>query len=251
MAEAAEAPKKKGLPTIAWIGIGCGVLVIVAAMVILAGGMFVAKKVKDVAEEFGDNPGLAAARTVVRFDPDLEEVGVDEEKGTMTIRNTKTGEEITVNFDDIKNGRLSWKTGDQEVTIDATGGEEGTVVDVKGDQQSWKLTTGAGALTNVPDWVPVYPGTEPEGGHSMTREHGVSGAFQLRTEDSVASVIDYFKSRLEKGGFAVSVNTFSAGDGKDGGMVNGSDQESQRGVTVMVGSEEGTTTITVTFNEGE
>jgi hypothetical protein len=251
MTNGAETPKKKGLPTLAWVGIGCGVLILIVVVVLVAGSLFVAKKVKDVAGDFEDNPGLAAARMIVRFNPELEEVAVDEDAGTMTIRNTKTGEEITVDVEDIKQGRLSWTAGGQEVTIDASGGEDGTVVDVKDGKESWKLTAGAGAATKIPEWVPVYPGTEPGGGYSTEREQGISGVFQLETDDAIAAMIDFYRSTLEEDGFNVNVNTFSGGDGEEGGLVNATSEETQRTVTVMVGSGEGQTTATVTFNEGQ
>ena len=36
----------------------------------------------------------------------------------MTIRNTKTGDEITVNFEDIEEGRFSFTTDEGEITVE-------------------------------------------------------------------------------------------------------------------------------------
>ena len=51
--------KKKGLPPLAWVGIGCGALVVIALIVFAVGSWLVAKKVRDVAGEFEANPAMA------------------------------------------------------------------------------------------------------------------------------------------------------------------------------------------------
>ena len=67
------APQKKGLSTWAWIGIGCGVLVVIATVVLVAVGFFAARKLQDVAGDldFKDNPEMASARLFVRMNPEL------------------------------------------------------------------------------------------------------------------------------------------------------------------------------------
>ncbi len=250
MGNGTEAPKKKGLGTLAWIAIGCGALIVVVVVALGVGGLFLAKKAKDVVGDldFEGNPGLAAARMVVRLSPELEEVGVDEDAGTITIRNTKTGEEITVDFDDVQEGRISWKSGDQEVTIDASGDQEGATIDVSGDKGTWKLTTGGAATGELPEWVPVYPGSAPESRHDMTSDEGYQGVFQLTTDDGVAQVVEYYRSQLAERGFEVSTNVFSGDEGEQGGLVSGQDEAGGRTVTVMVGSEEGRSTMSVSFS---
>jgi hypothetical protein len=247
-----EAPKKKGLPTLAWIGIGCGVLMLVVVAVLVAGGLFFAKKVHDVAGDLDlENPGLATAQAIVRLNPDLEEVSVDAENGTMTIRHIGTGEEITVDFEAIKEGRLSWTMGDQEVTVDASGGDEGTIVKVQEGEETWKLTAGAEAAARIPEWVPEYPGVEPQHSSSVTRDGGIGGTFQITSDDAVSGVISFYRSRLEEAGFDVSVNTFSGSEGEEAGVVNGRHDEAGRTVAVMVGTDGEKTTASVTYNEGE
>ena len=100
MSNGEGAPAKKGLPVWAWIGIGCGALSILVLVVLMVGGFFVARKVQDVAADFEENPAMATARMIVKLNPELEEVATDEEAGTITVRNRKTGEVITVNFEE-------------------------------------------------------------------------------------------------------------------------------------------------------
>lgn len=247
MSNGAPAPEKKGLHPLAWVGIGCGAIIIVVVIALMIGGYFVARSVKGVAEDFSDNPGLAAARFVVKASPDLEEVEVDEAAGTMTIRNTKTGELITVDFEDIKEGRFSWSTDGEEVTVDVSDADSGTVRIESSDGEGFQLTTGDAVTEAIPDWVPVYPGTEPENRGAMKTDTTASGNYTASTDDDVDAVLDWFKTTLSETGFAVNINTFSSDDSK-GGMVNGSLESEGKTVVVIVNNDGGPTAITVTHN---
>jgi hypothetical protein len=250
--QAPGAQERKGLGTLAWIAIGCGVLIVMVVLALTVGGLLLARKAKSVVEDldFEGNPAMATARMVVRMSPELEEVSADEEAGTITIRNTSTGEEITVDFEDVQEGKIAWKVGDKEVSIDASEVEDGNVVTVTGDEGSWKLTTGAEAAGELPNWVPVYPGTEAEGLSTFSGDDGVRGTFGLKTEDGVSEVISFYRSQFEEQGYSVSSNVMSGDDGEQGGLVTGSHEESGRSVTVIVGTEDDGTKIAITYAQG-
>lgn len=250
MEDNSEGTQRRGLGTLAWIAIGCGVMIVVLVVAVTIGGFFVAKKVRDVAADFDidGNPGLAAARMIVKINPELEEVAFDEEEGTITVRHTGTGEEVTVNFEDLKEGRISWKTGDQEITIDTSAVEQGDIVSVTGEDGDWKVTAGSGGSDKVADWVPIYPETEVESSHFMEGDDAVRGVFQVVTEDDVSKVVEFYRSALEEAEYNLSVNTFSGSEGEDGGIINAS-HESGRTITVMIGTEDGSTAINVTYSE--
>ena len=252
MANGEQAPqKKKGLGTLAWVAIGCGALILVVGVVIVIGGYFAAHKLKQVAGDFENNPGLATARMIVRLNPDLEEVSADEDAGTITVRNTKTGEVATVGFDQLKEGKIRWQSGGKEMTIDASGQNEGkgvTITSSEGDK-TMKLTTGAEA-GDVPDWVPIYPGAEPQGVNTMSGDEGSSGVFQVTTDAAVSDVISYYKTALDKDGFEVTVNTFAGSGGEEGGMVRGQLSTAKRNVTAMIGVADGATTVNISYSEG-
>jgi len=222
MSNGTQAPERKGLHPLAWVGIGCGVILVIIITAVLVGGFFLARTVKDVAQDFEDNPGLAAARFIVKASPELEEVDVDEDAGTMTVRNKKTGELITVNFDDVAEGRFSWTTdGEEEFTIDVSEAEDGTVRIESSDGEGFALTTGAAVSEEIPEWVPVYPGTDPENRGTMKTTDSLNGNFTLKTGDTVAEVLDFFRNELKESGFQVNVSTYSS-VGADGAMLNGS-----------------------------
>ena len=248
MSNGTQAPERKGLHPLAWVGIGCGVILVIIITAVLVGGFFLARTVKDVAQDFEDNPGLAAARFIVKASPELEEVDVDEDAGTMTVRNKKTGELITVNFDDVAEGRFSWTTdGEEEFTIDVSEAEDGTVRIESSDGEGFALTTGAAVSEEIPEWVPVYPGTDPENRGTMKTTDSLNGNFTLKTGDTVAEVLDFFRNELKESGFQVNVSTYSS-VGADGAMLNGSIEAEKTNVIVIIGREEDQTTVSVTYS---
>jgi hypothetical protein len=249
-----EVSKKKGLSTLAWIGIGCGTFVVLVSVVLIVVGLVAARKLKNVAGDldFEKNPEMAAARLIVRMNPELEEVAVDEQAGTLTVRHKDSGETVTVSIDDLKAGRLRFTTDEGEVSVDATGSmEDGTISVSKGDE-TWKLKTGVEIGSELPPWVPVYPGVEASSPHVVESEGKTSGGLQLTVADGVDAVADFYRSKLEADGFSVRVNEFEAGEAATGAVVNGSDAAGKRSVTAMIRrDDDGVTNVVVSFQEGD
>ena len=248
MSNGKQAPASKGLPVWAWVGIGCGALMILVLIVAMVGGFFVARKVKDVAADFEDNPAMATARMIVKLNPELEEVSTDEDEGTITVRNTRTGEEMTVNFEDIEEGKFSFSTDDGEITVDASELQESGRINVTDDEGGVIFSAGT-VSDDVVAWVPVYPGCEPTNLHSMRTEEEQSGGFNLETSASVEEALEFYRTTLTDEGFEVKVNTFTQ-DGSEGGMVNGSHLEKGRNVVAIFSSEvDGPTKIVVSYSQ--
>lgn len=244
------APKKKGLSTLAWIGIGCGALVVIVAIVLVVATLFVVKKAKDVAGDFKSNPEMAAARLIVKMNPEIEEVSSDEEAGTITVRHTKTGEIVTVSIKDLKEGRIKFTTDEGEVSVEATGdADKGTLSVSRGDQ-TWKMRTGVDTAGEIPAWVPVVEGAAIESPHVVESEGRLSGGFQLRASESVEAATEFYRERLKADGFEVSVNSFAIGGADSGAVVTGSKGDGQRNVTAMIRTDEGATRIVVSYQEG-
>jgi uncharacterized protein YneF (UPF0154 family) len=249
MSNGEQAPAKKGLPVWAWVGIGCGALMILVLVVVMVGGFFVARKVKDVAADFEENPAMATARMIVKLNPELEEVSTDEDAGTMTVRNTKTGEEITVNFEDIEEGKFSFTTDKGEITVDASEMKETGSIKVTDDEGAVVLSTGGAVSDDLPPWVPVYPGSEPANRHTMRTEQEQTGGFELETTASVAEALEFYRTALQGEGYEVSVNTFTQDD-SEGGMVNGSHGENGRNVVAIFNSQRSRPTkILISYSE--
>ena len=165
----------------------------------------------------------------------------------MTIRNTETGEEITVNFDDIEEGKFSFSTDRGEVTVDASELEESGSLKVTDDKGGVVFATGGAVADDIPPWVPLYPGTEPSSRHSMKTEEELSGGFELETTDPVAEVLEFYRSKLESEGYQISVNSFSQDD-SEGGMVNAQSEDPKRSVIAIINAEGGgPTKVVITF----
>src|SRR5436305_3852591 len=154
-------PPKKGMSPLAWIGIGCAVVIVLGIMAFGVLGFF-AKRALDKVK---DNPGMAAAELAVRANPDLELVSSDPKTNTLTVKNKKSGETVTFSGEDAKNGRFTVKTDKGTASFDASGSKDGggtlKVNDEKG--QTTTFQSGAAAVKNLPSWVPTYPGGTVQG----------------------------------------------------------------------------------------
>jgi len=247
----AQPAQKKGLSPVAWILIGCGGVLLLGMLAVGACGLFVAKQVGDVAQDFKDNPGRAAAELMVKMNPDLELVSTDDEAQTITVLNTETGEEFTADWSDIENGNFSFSNDEGSFNIDTSGGEDGAVVSMSSDDGTTTQIFGAGATSNIPDWAITTPGAgEVQGTYSTSDGTTSSGAFNYTTSESVAQVLEFYESNLTNQGYEVTKSTFSTG-GMDGGMVAGNNEGNGRTVSASIGtSEDGETVVTVTYSSG-
>ena len=257
-----SAPAKQGMSPWAWVAIGCAGLVVVGFLVFMALGLFVFNKAKEVVEEttgsqsvsdfledMQNNPAKTAAETMVRVNPDLELVSTDDEAGTITFTNTKTGEEATLNFEDIAEGRFSMTTDEGEFRIDAEGGEggEGGVTFTGPDGQETRIG-GSADLSAVPDWVPRYPGMVDAQGtlHSTTAE-GVMGAFTGKSTDDAQKVVDHFKQLVEDEGYKIGGESMTrTGETAFGGV---SGERDGRTVNVVIMENAGESQVTINYNQ--
>src|SRR3954452_22345598 len=124
-------PPKKGMGPLGWIAIGCGVIPVCAFLVLGVGGYFAKKKF----DQFSKNPAKTAAELIVRANPDLELVSEDDKAGTITVRDKKKNETVTLNFEDIKNGKFK-VTNDKGETasFDGSGAKDGSGVKITNEK---------------------------------------------------------------------------------------------------------------------
>ena len=238
MSNGEQAPASKGLPVWAWVGIGCGALMILVLVVVMVGGFFLARKAKDFAADLEENPTRTIARGIIMANPELEEVSADDEAGTITIRNTKTGEITTVNYDEIAEGKLSFSTGEGEITVDASGLQDSGTINITDDEGGVIFSAGGDVSDDVAAWVPIYPDCEPTNRHTMSTEQEQTGGFELETPASVKEALEFYRAALSDEGYDVAVNTFTQEE-SEGGMVNGSHGEKGRNVVAIFSSEAG------------
>lgn len=235
------AGKKKGLSPWAWVAIGCGVLLLLTLLVVGACTVFVGGKAKDFAERFEENPEMTSVELMIRMNPELELVEKHEEEGRVTVRNRSTGETVTVDVSDVKEGRIRWESdeGSGSIGMDE---EEGTfrVEGPEGEVAEW------GGQGELPDWLPAYPGATAQQLYRTEEGGRRSGSFVLETDADLDEVVTFYRERLEGEGFSLERGSFEGG-GMRSMMLQGS--ADGRDVNVAVAREEGSTQVTLIYNE--
>jgi uncharacterized protein YneF (UPF0154 family) len=218
-------PARKATSPWVWVAVGCGGILVVAFIIFLLLGVFFAKKVKNFAEEAGKNPAMAAARLAAAADPDVEVVSTDDAANTITLRNKKTGETITLDVSQVKKGAIKFLSEKGEVTIG--GGEQ-----------------------EPPAWVPRYPGVEPQPMYSSQGEGEHLAGWHFKTPDDPGKVLSFYESHLKADGFSVSTNMARHEGKAAGGLLTATAENQERQVMVTVTTEEpGSTSVAVTVNE--
>jgi hypothetical protein len=229
-----------------WILGGCFGLLVLGAIV---GGLamyYIAHKAKDAARMLEKNPGYAVARIIAAAHPDVEVVSTDEDKGTITVRDKKTGKVMTMNFADAQKGKFVFEQDGQKLAVEAHGdGDKGTL-ELKSSEGSMKFNAGAGG-EKPPDWLPSYPGSTPQGSVSMQNATGSTGSFHFTTKDSVERVMSYYEDALKKTGLKVNTNTVQQNGQTSLGTVTGEDAGNNRKVFVNATVTTDGTNVGVTF----
>lgn len=233
-------PPKKTSPVV-WILAGCGGIIVIGVLAILALGGLVYFKAKQAGLDpqlLQRHPELAAVKLMVAANPDAELVSIDEDRGIVKVRDKKTGKVVTMNFEDIRHGRLRLEQDGKR--IDIQGKQEGDQAGLEITGPDGKASFGAGTMA-MPSWLPAYGGGKADG---ITSKKGdvTSGTFTLRTNDPADKVAAYYEDVLKRSG--LTVETTSTGGGA---VVTGKSDNRQAGVTIY--SAAGITVVSGTFEE--
>jgi hypothetical protein len=220
-APAPAAPVKGTVSPIVWI------LLTVVGLIVLCFvgcGVFAAY----VAHSVARNPGLVLGKIITAANPDAEVLSTDPGSQTMRIRDRKTGEEVTLSFDDIKKGRLKFS---------ATG--------KNGEVANMEIGGGEGKL---PSWVPTYPGAKAQGNMTANGASGdgtgEGGMVTFTTPDPPAKVTAFYQAKCKEMGMSIDLSQL----GGAGGMIMGASEDKKRSLQVVVSAEgSGDTTIIVTY----
>jgi len=243
-------PKKKGLSPLAWVGIGCGGLLLLAIIAFVVAGAIGLSWLGGKAKEFEENPAMASAKMMVAMNPELELVEADDEAGTLTIRNKETGEVMTVGLDEIEEGRITFESEDgEEITLGMEeGAEEGEgAFTVRDESGNTRMRIGAGGEEDIPGWVPRFEGASPQGTYYSESGGEIAGGFSYETGDSVDDVLAYFAEAFAEADLEETGRTSSqVGEGRYA-TLNG--EGGGRTVGVMATSEGETTQVVVSYSE--
>ncbi|HEX8985605.1 MAG TPA: hypothetical protein VF767_09245 [Bryobacteraceae bacterium] len=185
---ATGAPTPKKTSPIVWILIAIAGLFFLAIVAIAGIGFFAYHKVKQAGFDMAlleKKPELAFVKMAVAANPDAEIISIDEGRGVVSVKDRKTGKVVTLNFEDIRQGRFSLEEGGKKVTLGASS-------------------------VSLPSWFPAYRGAKLEG-FSAQSDADAGGAFGFKTADAPDTVASFYESELKKGGFNVELTRHAAG----------------------------------------
>lgn len=241
---------KKGLSGPAIAGIGCGVLILLSLLVCVLLFIKGCNMVKEVAGDFKDNPAKAAAMMALKFNPEVEVVKTDDAKGEVTVRNKKSGEEVTLSFKEIADGKFSMKNAKgEEVSIDASDATGKGGVVMKGPDGEVVVGGTNTAAIAPPAWVPMYPNLKSRPGGMRSEKKGViAGAFAAETADAGEKVKAFYEAKLKEAGFDTNV-TSTSGNGGEFNIVHGTKDDGKTQVSAIITSENGKTGVMINYEE--
>jgi hypothetical protein len=223
------APRKTS--PVVWILAIVGGLIVVGVLMVVGFTFFFLHKVREAGfdpELMRRNPGLAVSKMIATANPDAEVVRTDENAGTITIRDRKTGKVVTMTFDEVKNGRF-------KMSAQGEDGKNATV----------EIGGGTGKL---PTWVPNYPGSTSQSTFSVRGNaedgSGEGGNFTFTTKDPASKTLSFYQDKAKELGMKTNVTSTT----DQGSMIIASDEDNKRTLTVVVvGGGSGETTVNVTY----
>ena len=219
-------------------------LMVVGAVTI--GGFFVYRAAKSAGFDstlLKNNPGLAIAKMAVAANPDLETVSTNDSAGTITVRDKTNGDVLTLRFDTEKKTLVATDKDGKEVRFNVSGDDKSGSLEINSDQGTVKI--GAAASNNMPAWIPVYPGSAPQGTMSINSPEGNTSTYAFKTKDGAEKVLDFYEKEMGNAGLKKTMRM-----GADaGGMLTAEDAAKTRTIAVNVGSSGEGTDVSVTVVE--
>jgi hypothetical protein len=227
-AAATAAPARRKTSIFVWMLVVVLGVALVGGIAVVTGGLWLAHRAREAgvdADLFRDNPGLAIAKLVTAANPDAEIVSTDIGAGTVTVRDRRSGKQITVTFDQVRKGNFRFEASDDN--------GRHTVLDFGGDG------------VKLPTDLPAYPGAKVQATYEVdgNGDKGQGGyEYEFSTPDAPSKVIDYYHRKLEDAGMTLALNTHTS----DGGMLVAQDDAHSRTLRVIVSRDSHETTINVT-----
>lgn len=224
--------ERRGFHPLVWVGIGCAVLVVLAGVAVVGAGWFVKNKAEELVDNIENRPVETAARAFAALNPEVEFVSADEEAETVTLRNTSTDEEITIDYADLKEGRVTFQGENGTTTFDS--GEEG--VSVTSPDGTFQLGGG-----DLPPWVPRPDGVETQASFTNTAADGqVSGTFTL-TGRAPAEVLAFYRETLPAQGYTLESSSNVSGVMESLVFANSA---TDRRISLLSSADQGTVAVT-------
>jgi hypothetical protein len=245
----AAPPATRKFGPIFWILGGCLVLIIIGVILAVSTGLFIARKAGIDPELAEKDPALAAVKMMASLNPDIEVLSVDEDRGTIEMRDKETGKTVTMNLDDVKEGRITFKDDeDQEIAIQAQG--EGDDAELEIQSSDGTILMGSSAAAQLPAWLPVYPSAQDSGTFGLSTRGGLAGTCAFKTDDSVEDVASFYENALARAGFEVHTSRTQLPQGSII-ILTANEADSQRNAQVTTTDTDEGTAINLAFQDEE
>jgi hypothetical protein len=219
-----QGASKKGMSGWAWAGIGCGTILILGVIAVGLGIGFCKKKVDEFNKDMQANPERKAAEMIIGLHPDYSVVSSNDAIKEMTIKEDKTGKEMTFSYQDIADGKFEMTTPDGQ-----------------------KVSIGTVDLSKVPAWLTLPADAKATGGYHTEKNGKATGTIVFSTASSVEETTDFFQKSLD---------SWPSGTGSSNMMnFNGVNRHtlekkaSDKEVVILIQSSGADTTATVTYVE--
>lgn len=215
-----EVPQKKGMSALGWVGIGCGTVLLIGVVVVALLIGWCNRKVEQVQQ----NPERFMAELAINAHPDYSVVSSNDQAKEMTIKEDKTGKEMTFSYKDIADGEFAMTTSDGQNF------EVGTV-----------------KLEDLPEFVKVVDGGVITSGYQATENGVLKGSLIYTTTETAEDVITFYEKSVE----TWSSNTKQKNNFALGGIAQHSIKvsDANRMIHVIAQKQDAQTTVSVTFEQ--
>ena len=198
-------PVRRKTSPLVWILAAIGGVILLGILCLFAVGFYIAR-----------NPDAVWAKLITLANPDAEVLNVNNISKQITIRDKRNGKEVTVSFDDIKNGRFRL-----------------TATDENGNVGRVEMGAGSGKL---PVWLPTYPGVKIEshlsGMGDSGNEAAEGGMYTFITADDPGRVLNFYQEKCHDLGMRVD-RSIATGDSR---KIAAEDEDGRRTLLVVIRS---------------
>lgn len=265
---------RSGMGLMGWIGVGLATSALVMVGVGVAGAIFVKHRMADFQEAWNASPAVTVADMLARLDPALESLDPAGANDVATLRDARSGETASFDFQDLVRGDLRIQDRDgRDVSVRLRGDENGgsLVVNADGERVSFdlvrqgdgahlvirssdgdvvRLGAGDGAETvDVPAWLPRTGSmpSAPRPVFSARSGDGAAGAVTWKTSDDPRTIVASWSRELRDRGFEVVRQSASRNGRGDQASVWASDEDQGRSAFLVAAREDGETNVVAGF----
>jgi hypothetical protein len=248
------------------------VLCVIGGLLLLIGGcvatctVVVARKAKAYGADASQHPELTALSLAAAVHPGIEVVSKDKAADTITLRNKKTGETVTLDLNDLSTEKatqsmerfargIQGARASAAATTPAAESDEEDAPAARSSSpaaaavSSARAAAQAATLKKFPSFVPTY-----RGGQTMEASINSFGALSIgsytfSTTDAPNVVAEFYEKKLSGLGFTVLTN--ASGSNDDGATASLIMQrpDPQAAVTVSAEAADSKTHVTVGFTQ--